>query len=246
MLRIVGTRAKSVYANVLVSKALAGSTGNPVRIFLRPFSKETNDDFKKALNDVKDKYKNAPKVDEDGNVIDSSKAEEAPNTETAPAGQSMFGKMLDLGKAGINSFVDNVKIAYKEMVGQEKESFLIKDLNQDAKYVKTKPASKDDDDSNEEDETPADAGPSAIVLVKEGKSAWDQMKERLQEAPLIREALRRSRMATKAAASTNLGQAVTNVGRNVQDKISDAREFWETSQNPIVYTLSGTLEPLLM
>jgi hypothetical protein len=68
------------------------------------------------------------------------------------------------------------------------------------------------------------------------------MKERLQDSPFIREILKNSRKVSQQAAATDIGKQAANVGRAVSDKLEDARTFWETSQNPIVYTLSGVWE----
>jgi hypothetical protein len=43
----------------------------------------------------------------------------------------------------------------------------------------------------------------------------------------------------KAASETDIGKSAQKATQNVRDKIEDAREFWETSQNPIIHTLSG-------
>merc|ERR1719215_1608152 len=65
------------------------------------------------------------------------------------------------------------------------------------------------------------------------------MKDRLQDSPVIKEILKNSRKATKAAADTDLGKKATEATQAMKDKVEDAREFWETSQNPLVYTMSG-------
>ena len=75
--------------------------------------------------------------------------------------------------------------------------------------------------------------------VKEATSEWEKMKQRLSNNPLIREILKGSKKAYNAAADTDIGQKVEDAGERVKERMEDAREFWETSQNPIVYTLSG-------
>lgn len=65
------------------------------------------------------------------------------------------------------------------------------------------------------------------------------MKERLKNSPLIREILKGSKIVSKAAANTEIGKKAKEVTDSVRDKIEDIREVWETSQNPIIYTLSG-------
>ncbi|RYH26306.1 hypothetical protein EON65_14740 [archaeon] len=224
-------------------------------LVVRPFS---NEKFKKTLEDVKKKAQeprpdpdaeDMPKVDEDGNVKKTPESEQTSQSgENAEAGNassdtvqapSFMENAAHYTRKSYSFLVDNIREAYREMIGSDKESMLVKQVN-------TENATKKANASKEEDETEAEpeAGPSAIVVVKEGQSAWDQMKERLQEAPFIREVLKRSRTASKAAAETDLGKTVVNMGKSVQDKVSDFREYWETSQNPIVYTLSGVVDTL--
>ena len=78
-----------------------------------------------------------------------------------------------------------------------------------------------------------DAG-SEIMVVKDGKSAWERLQDRLQEAPLFQELYRRAREAQ----NSHLGQQAQKTTDQVKDKIEDAREAWETSQNPWVYRIS--------
>lgn len=66
----------------------------------------------------------------------------------------------------------------------------------------------------------------------------------LQESPLIKEILKNSKKIGEAAAGTDIGKQAQKLGQGVRDKWEDAREVWETSQNPIVYTLSGVWENL--
>lgn len=48
----------------------------------------------------------------------------------------------------------------------------------------------------------------------------------------------------KAASETDVGKQAQKVNQNIRDKIEDAREFWETSQNPVVHTLSNVWDSL--
>lgn len=148
-----------------------------------------------------------------------------------------IGEYLVTAKEAV---VENVKLAYAEMTGEKRESFLKREFKQAASYKPPKAA----DDDEEEGEKEQYTGPSALVHVKDPKSAWESMKERLQDSPFIREMLKRSKKIGRVAADTDIGKKAQNIGRSVQDKIEDAREFWETSQNPLVYTMSGIVENL--
>merc|ERR1712070_640987 len=56
--------------------------------------------------------------------------------------------------------------------------------------------------------------------------------------------LKNSRRMGQQAAATDVGKAAADMGRSVNEKVEDAREFWETSQNPLVYTISGVWDSL--
>jgi len=149
---------------------------------------------------------------------------------------------VDFLKSSVDFVSDNVKLAYMEMIGEGKESVLTKKTIQQAPTFRKAKAKSDDE---EDDQVEAVyTGPSAIVFVKEPKSAWENMKDRLQDSPLIKEILKRSSKIGKAAADTTLGKSAQDIGQSVKHKLEDAREFWETSQNPIVYTLSEVWDGL--
>lgn len=146
-----------------------------------------------------------------------------------------FGSIKDTGIKYFSIIKDNLQQAYAEMMGHNKESNLQRNLQQAESFKK--PKNNSDDDA--EEEPVAYTGPTAMVLVKEPQSQWDQMKNRLQSSKLIQDILKNSRKLGQQAASTDIGKKAVDVKNKVQDKIEDMREVWETSQNPIIYTLSG-------
>eukprot|EP01034_Spumella_vulgaris_P028987 gene28987-35952_t len=108
------------------------------------------------------------------------------------------------------------------MVGDEKESALSRNVQQAQSFRPAKKKEVDEDadpDAEPEEEV---TGPNALVVVKEAKNAWEQMKDRLQDSPLIKEIMKNSRHVTKAALNTDLGKGAENVANSVKDKLSDA------------------------
>ncbi len=163
---------------------------------------------------------------------DATTEHEAPQIPSKPIG----ARLKDWG----SFLVENVKLAYAEMTATEKESLLERKLHTADSFRPPKSKTEDGDDGKtDESDVDRDMGPSAIVVVKEGKSPWEQMKELLQDSPFIRDILKRTRVVGQAAASTDIGRQAQNMGASVKDKVEDLRNFWETSQNPLVYTLSG-------
>ena len=140
-----------------------------------------------------------------------------------------------------DDFVEGTKLAWDELRNPKKHTVLEKKVQQASSFKKT--ATDEDSEKakskDEEEEKPKERGPSALVHVKEPTSQWDAMKARLADSPVIKEIFKRSKVVYKQAAATDAGAAAAAAADKVKDKISDAKEFWETSQNPIIYTLSG-------
>ena len=224
----------------------------------------SNEDLKETLNKVKNSYKEkaeegegkegSQKIGEE-NVEDEKNAEGEKNTEQ----QKPSFKMPEINRDQIINYVrdsydfivDNIRQGYAEMMGEGKESYLNRRVHQAESFRRKAVKDEEEDEDLTDAEREAkeakereEAGPSAIVVVKDPKSAWESMKERLQDSPFIREILKNSRKVGKQAAATDLGKQATDMGKSVQDKIEDARNFWETSQNPLVYTMSGVWDSL--
>ena len=223
----------------------------------------SNEDLKETLNKVKNSYKEkaeegegkegSQKIGEE-NVEDEKNAEGEKNTEQ----QKPSFKMPEINRDQIINYVrdsydfivDNIRQGYAEMMGEGKESYLNRRVHQAESFRRKAVKDEEEDDLTDaereakEAKEREEAGPSAIVVVKDPKSAWESMKERLQDSPFIREILKNSRKVGKQAAATDLGKQATDIGKSVQDKIEDARNFWETSQNPLVYTMSGVWDSL--
>ena len=76
-----------------------------------------------------------------------------------------------------------------------------------------------------------------LLIVSEEDSAWRKAQERLKEAPIIRDVL-------NAAGKAYNAQGVKKIRDRASDIGEDAREAWETSQNPWVYRLSSVYDTL--
>eukprot|EP00815_Leptocylindrus_aporus_P008022 CAMPEP_0116074200 /NCGR_PEP_ID=MMETSP0322-20121206/15785_1 /TAXON_ID=163516 /ORGANISM="Leptocylindrus danicus var. apora, Strain B651" /LENGTH=403 /DNA_ID=CAMNT_0003563797 /DNA_START=91 /DNA_END=1302 /DNA_ORIENTATION=- len=82
------------------------------------------------------------------------------------------------------------------------------------------------------DDAPAYDGPSSLMIVDEELPAWEKLQRRIAEAPIIKGILGASH---KVFEQTGINDARRKLG----DIGDDAREAWETSQNPWVYRLSS-------
>lgn len=230
------------------------------RLYGTSLPRLSNEDFKKTLNKLKNDYKEetneaaassanpegteeAPKKEGDGS------AKEEPPVEGFKMPAFDFRKVVDIGRDSVDFLVTNIREAYAELTGASKESSLSRKVHQAETFRRKAEQEEEEDEDLTEEERAAkeakereQAGNTAIVLVKDPKSAWESMKERLQDSPFIREILKNSKKVKQQAAATDIGKQASNVAGAVQDRIEDVRTFWETSQNPLVYTISGVWE----
>ena len=143
------------------------------------------------------------------------------------------------GMLDFEAFKENVREAFDELKGDHKTSKLRAKVHQADSYRRAAEKAEEGGEEDGKEEEEKAKGPSAMVHVKDPVSQWDVMKERLSNAPLIRDILKGSKKAYRVAADTDVGQKVEDAADRLGEKLEDAKEFWETSQNPIVYTLSG-------
>ena len=226
---------------VFLSKQLKCTAALRVRAF-------SNEAFKEALNKVKrDREEEEALRGDNVKPIDQ---EESPSKEKTDAAKEESETKVNVAELKFKAFTfirdareflsHNFKEAWGEMTGSSKESVLERKFEQSQSFRRAKDTTEDDDQDNTEDKERYD-GPSALVVVPAAKSYWEQMASRL-DAPIIREILKGAKVYTKAAADTDIGKQAQKATQNVRDKIEDAREFWETSQNPVIHTLSGVWE----
>jgi len=231
-------------------------------------TRSVKDDFKETLRKVKADIEegSAAKKNEKAEDTDKSNTTDQDNDksttkftsfEGAAAGidpKEMAFKTWDFILKSKSAIQDNIKLAWEEMTATSssaQKSTLERKVVQAATFKRAEapppPKSNNENENLDIDNDgmkKENAGSGAIVVVKEAKSAWEQMKARLQDSPLIREFLKSSKHAGKVASQTDVGKQAIAGAQNIRDKLEDAREFWETSQNPLVYTLSGVWDNL--
>lgn len=82
-------------------------------------------------------------------------------------------------------------------------------------------------------------GPVAIMVIDESEhlTAWERMQRRLTEAPIIQDIMNRSEQIYEQSGAKE-------AKAKIDDLREDAREAWETSQNPWVYRASSVYDTL--
>lgn len=206
--------------------------------------------FADVLNKMKGNYsESGEKVEEKAEADKEQQAEASQSSESHDSAKktdtsvdyiALAYKYLQSGRDASSNFVSEVKGAWNEMISGDKESKVRKKVAQASSFK----AKKSSDDDEEEEEEAAYDGPSALVVSKTNKSTWEQMYARLEDSPLIKEMLKNTKRFSRQAANTDIGKQASKIGEDVTNKIHDAREFWETTQNPLVYKISGAWESM--
>jgi hypothetical protein len=183
---------------------------------IRNFSSE-NSSFRETLEKIKknedSKESGGEKTADDA----SSNGNEKVADEKANEGPDI-GKVFEKTSSSVSniyeSIVSNVKLAWSEMLGETKETTLRRTVQQAASFRRADQTTDADGEELEKYD-----GPTAIVVVKDRGSAWDQMKARLSSSPLIREMLKNTSKVTKAAAQTDIGKKAVEAGQSVKHKL---------------------------
>jgi import inner membrane translocase subunit TIM44 len=75
-------------------------------------------------------------------------------------------------------------------------------------------------------------GAAELMVVNEEDGAWEKMRKRLADSPIIEDLLKNASRASKVLGVDAASKRMGDIG-------DDAREVWETSQNPWVYRISS-------
>lgn len=195
----------------------------------RQFSSGGTDGFRETLNKINKKATDSKEEDSENNTkegdakADTTEAdaektgEEKANSENPSVDyNNLFRKSSDFATDAYVTIKDNISMAWADLTGASKQTTLRRTVMQAESFRRggeTPPEDADDDEKEKYD------GPTAMVVVKDRGSAWDQMKSRLSSSPLIREMLKNSKKVKDAAASTDIGKKAFETGQNVKDKM---------------------------
>ena len=198
--------------------------------------KDANADFQETLNRVKSEAEARSRESADETSPPSPPLPEQPSVDYAAKAREWL------------SFANEyIREAYDEMRGSKKKSTLSRTVHQSESFKKPKKKGLDGEEvegEEGEEEVVKPSGPSALVLVKEPVSQWERMKQRLEGSQVIREMLKNAKAFQSKAAQTDLGQQAQKIGQSFKEKLEDAREFYETSQSPLMYKVAGFISDM--
>jgi hypothetical protein len=229
---LIGTDLGRIYSDVMLRTQLlfrystrVVNIRNACRFPVRQLcSNKDSSSFGEVLKKVKNSYdehgeKRAADEDSKENKKNSEDTEgnSNPDKKEEPAVDYVkyASNAVSGGRTMLSSFITGVQETWTEMLQGQKESKVRKAVPH-AQVYQTK---KKVDEDGEEIPEPVYEGPTAIMVGKTQKTAWEQMSERLENSPLIREMLKNSRKFSKQAAGTEAGKKAQKVGESVKDKI---------------------------
>ena len=210
----LSSRRPSIAAAVLTRRTTAVIKNNKACVpTIRYFS--TNEDKtpkRDSLRDAVNRIKSDSK--EEGATTDSTNsAESSVNAST----NNIFRQLASTW----DTFRTELDTAWQELI----RSGQSKDINK-----KIRPEATSDGDQEY-------TGTVEIMVIDEAEnlSAWQRMQRRLAEAPIIQGIMTRAEEVYETSGAKRVKQ-------RVDDLSDDAKEAWETSQNPWVYRISSVYD----
>lgn len=182
----------------------------------------------------------------------SSSTDGGTSSSAAAAGDNFYTRWLagrqpkEAAMAWAQDFKVGLKEAFTDLLGmQERSTGMKKHIYQQASADAAAAAAAAEKEGGEEEDEEAEeakkrTGGGALVVVKQQQKTWERLAEQLKDAPIIQEILK----AGTKLADTELGRQASKLRGKLHDRVEDAREMWETSQNPLVYKLSSMWDDL--
>ena len=209
-------------------RSLATTTtrlSNPL-VLRRPFTasannKTGNQDEQSSSSSKNDTF--ADTIHRLSGKKDSSSNENGSSSSANPGDNNeMFRKVASVW----DGLQKEVQLAWKDLLASGQR----KDINK--KIVKTHPHNTPGGDAPY-------TGPVDLVIIdpSENLTAWERMQKRLADTPIIAGMLQRSEQLYESTGAKQVKEKVDHLRE-------DAKEAWETSQNPWVYRLSSVYDTL--
>mmetsp|Transcript_8313 Transcript_8313/g.10898 ORF Transcript_8313/g.10898 Transcript_8313/m.10898 type:complete len:404 (+) Transcript_8313:77-1288(+) len=213
---------ESIRSPVPVSFQASSMTTNR---WLATSSKEDVKDEKTSKEDAKDeKTENLSKAAEGGKKNESF--EETINRLRGEEGSNSGSSTSDFQRRLADMWgnaKDEVSLAWKELVESEQRKSINKKIHPVATNVGDKPYT----------------GPVEVMVIdpSEQLTAWERMQKRLTDAPIIQDMLSRTDEFYDNSGARKAKERIDEIKE-------DAREAWDTSQNPWVYRASSVYDTL--
>jgi import inner membrane translocase subunit TIM44 len=174
-------------------------------------------------SDEKKDEKNKESLQDTINRLKGSKGEESSSSSNS---NEVFSKAADT----YASFTSSISETWQDLINSSQPTDINKQIHTSS------PGSESDDDNEAADKY---EGTTAMMIIDEedNLNAFERIQRRLGEAPIIQGIFSSSeRLYEESGAKSAKGK--------LDDAREDAREAWETSQNPWVYRVSSVYDTL--
>ena len=177
--------------------------------------------------DEKNEKKDEKKKDSLRDTINRMKGDKEADSSSSSNSESQ-NELLSKVADSWASFSSSVSETWNELINSNQP----RDINK--KLHESRPGSSADDD---EAAAKKYEGSSAVMIIDEDEhlTAFERIQRRLSEAPIIQNILNSSEQIYEKSGARNAKE-------RIEDVKEDAREAWETSQNPWVYRVSSVYD----
>lgn len=188
-----------------------------------PFSVKSNENS--ATNNIKPKLDGHPVSEEQPSLEETIKQMKGDSEEKSTNSSESIATNKTLRQLASYwiAFTDEVSKAWDELIRSGER----KSINKKIHPVATK-----------EGDAPY-VGPVDVMIIEQAEqlTAWERMQKRLSKAPIIQDILTRSEQLYNESGAAKIKERVDIIRE-------DAKEAWETSQNPWVYRVSSVYDTL--
>mmetsp|Transcript_9017 Transcript_9017/g.12835 ORF Transcript_9017/g.12835 Transcript_9017/m.12835 type:complete len:499 (+) Transcript_9017:190-1686(+) len=178
-----------------------------------------------SLHDTVNRLQSEDTTSSSSNSSSTSSSSSNTNEQTDQFIDKMFGIA--------ESFSSGLSNTWQELIQSSQPKEVNKKL---ADIHKSKPGSVDQDDNEAADKYD---GTTAIMIIDENENigAFERIQKRLSEAPIIQGIMNQAEQVYEKSGAKKVREKIDHASE-------DAREAWETSQNPWVYRASSVYETL--
>jgi len=206
----------------------------------RFFSSNKDDKEAKEANDTIESEKGEENESKESlrDTINRLKGEDDTNTANDGGGNSdKSDNQTDEILRNVSSAFDSFSTSLSETWGELINSNQPKDVNKKIDdWHTSRPGNVDDDDNEAADKY---EGTTAVMIIDESENlnAYERIQKRLSEAPLIQDIFKAAEEVYDKSGAAQAREKMSHVAE-------DAREAWETSQNPWVYRVSSVYDTI--
>ena len=206
------------------------SLPKPSMCGVRMFSTQQKEDAEENKEKEDDSSSASAEQEKDSDTHQSQDSQEE-STEKADPASNPFESKPDASADTVYN-IKQAFLSFKTELGETWRELIKSDEDLNINKIIAAPRKPPVEEGAEGEEKVDYSGGNALMVVNEKDSAWEKMRKRLADSPIINDILKNAKKASKVLGVDAAGKKLDDIG-------GDAREVWETSQNPWVYRISS-------